>query len=307
MTQVVLEPADTGISTETAPAQGPATPDEPYIALDTETTGIGPKWNRIIEIAAIEFDGATGAPTGNNFYTLLNPECEISEEATKVHGKTTEMLKDAPRFADIVEPFLAYVGGRQLVIHNKPFDEGFLDEELKRIKLKRLSTFTAGMTCTLELSRQYVRGKKHTLDVLCDRYGVDRSKRVLHGALEDCELLAAVYPHLMVEVRRIQERIQALMPFDFQGELPQSLDELALQELQVAALVKVLESVRKPRTDAIKKMLQGTPHEGDFYSVEFKGRTTTDWERVIKENLGGEAFNLKPYQVSSSAMSVRFK
>jgi len=276
-----------------------------HISLDTETTGIGPEIHRLVEIAAIEFDPVTGTPTGNTFYTLINPEREVPAEATAVHGKSLEDLKDAPVFADVADSLLEFVEGAHVVIHNAPFDVGFLETELKRAKRKALSKTIGMLTDTLAQSRRHVRAKVHTLDALCDRYGIDRTKRVLHGALIDCEMLAAVYPKLMRDVRALRDKLNGVLPFNLDAPMPESLEDLVLQHLQMAELIKLLESEQNARTDAIKKAVAGLPQVGDFYTVEFAERTSTNWDRVTKDYLAG--IDLAPYRKGSSAMYVRHR
>jgi len=163
------------------------------IVLDTETTGLEPEQDhRIIEIGCVEM--VDRRPTGNNFHVYLQPDRVIDAGAIEVHGITNEFLEDKPRFPDIVEDFVAYISGAELVIHNAPFDVGFLDHEMKRMQ--------AGMPpireiCnvldTLVMARRKHPGKRNNLDALCDRYTVDNSKRDKHGALLDARILADVY------------------------------------------------------------------------------------------------------------------
>lgn len=162
------------------------------IVLDTETTGLEPALgHRIIEVAAIEL--VNRRITGNHFHHYLNPEREIDEGAQQVHGLTLEFLADKPRFGDIVEEFLAFIRDAELVIHNAPFDVGFLDHELALLGLGRLESYCAGIVDTLRMARDMHPGQRNSLDALCKRYGVDNSNRTLHGALLDAELLAEVY------------------------------------------------------------------------------------------------------------------
>jgi DNA polymerase-3 subunit epsilon len=274
-----------------------------FISLDTETTGIGPEQHRLIEIAAIEFDADSGTPTGNTYYTLINPEREVPAEATAVHGKSLDDLKDQPVFADVADGLLEFVAGSHVVIHNAPFDTGFLEAELKRHKKPSFAKTIGALTDTLAMSRRHVRAKVHTLDALCDRYGVDRSKRTLHGALIDCEMLAGVYPKLLREVRELREQLNTVLPFNIDAPLPVSLDDTVQQHLHLSELIKLLEAEQKARTEAIKKAVAGVAQEGDFWSVEFTERTTTDWEKVKRDHLAG--VNLDPYRKGSSAMYVR--
>ncbi|MEJ5211472.1 MAG: DNA polymerase III subunit epsilon [Burkholderiales bacterium] len=162
------------------------------IVLDTETTGLEPALgHRIIEVAAVEL--VNRRLTGNHFHRYLNPEREIEEGAQQVHGLTLEFLADKPRFADIADEFLAFIKDAELIIHNAPFDVGFLDHELALLGREPLVHYCAGVVDTLRMARDMHPGQKNNLDALCKRYGVDNSNRTLHGALLDAELLAEVY------------------------------------------------------------------------------------------------------------------
>ena len=162
------------------------------IVLDTETTGLDWKnGDRIIEIGCVEL--LARRLTDNRFHRYLNPERSIDAGAVEVHGITDEMLRDAPRFADIVDEFLDYVRGAELIIHNAAFDLGFLNAELSRLGRDPIETVVSGVIDTLKLAKTIAPGKKASLDALCERYGIDNRHRTLHGALIDAELLAEVY------------------------------------------------------------------------------------------------------------------
>ena len=162
------------------------------IILDTETTGLDPKQgHRIIEIGCVEL--LDRKVTGNNYQVYLNPEREIDDGALEVHGLSSEFLANKPHFADIVDEFLAYVSGAELIIHNAPFDIGFIDAELKRLKHKQKLEVIATVFDTLTFARKKHPGQRNTLDALCKRYAVDNSNRNLHGALLDSQILADVY------------------------------------------------------------------------------------------------------------------
>ncbi|MDD2926799.1 DNA polymerase III subunit epsilon [Rhodoferax sp.] len=165
------------------------------IFLDTETTGLSAdNGDRIIEIGCVEM--LHRKLTGNNLHIYVNPGRDSHEEALKVHGITTEFLKDKPRFEEIAEELIAYLRGAAIVIHNAPFDLGFLDMELARIGQPKLATLVASVTDTLVMAKELYPGKRNSLDALCDRLEVDNSGRTLHGALLDAELLADVYINL---------------------------------------------------------------------------------------------------------------
>ena len=162
------------------------------IFLDTETTGLSAEQgDRVVEIGCVEL--INRKLTGNNLHLYLNPGRDSHEEALKVHGLTTEFLRDKPRFEAIAEEFLAYVQDAEIIIHNAPFDMGFLNVELKHAGKLPLKEHVASVVDTLALAKEMFPGKRNSLDALCSRLEVDNSGRVLHGALLDAELLAEVY------------------------------------------------------------------------------------------------------------------
>lgn len=163
------------------------------IVLDTETTGIDPsKGHRIIEIGCVEL--VNRRLTGNNFHVYINPQRDIEDEAIFVHGITTQFLADKPLFHHVAAEFLDYIKGAELVIHNAAFDVGFMDHEFARLRQKYPKTHdVCKVLDTLALARDLHPGQKNSLDALCRRYDIDNSKRTLHGALLDSEILADVY------------------------------------------------------------------------------------------------------------------
>jgi len=162
------------------------------LILDTETTGLDARQgHRIIEIGCVEL--VDRRPTGRHLHVYVDPEREIDAGATEVHGFTWEMLRDKPRFADIAHEFADFARGAQWIIHNAPFDLGFLDEELKRAELPSTATLAADVIDTLALAREQFPGKKNSLNALCERLGVANAHRTLHGALLDAQLLSEVY------------------------------------------------------------------------------------------------------------------
>ena len=163
------------------------------VVLDTETTGLSwEKGNRVVEIGCVEL--VERRPTGRTFQRYLNPECAFEPGAQEVTGLTLDFLADKPKFADVVDEFLAFIDGAELVIHNAAFDLGFLDAELARIGV-HLGAIRdrCGVEDSLELARQRFPGQRNSLDALCRRLGVDNSHRHLHGALLDAQLLAEAY------------------------------------------------------------------------------------------------------------------
>ena len=163
------------------------------IVLDTETTGLEPsEGHRIIEIGCVEL--IDRRITGNTYHQYIQPDRQIDTGAIEVHGITNESLTDKPRFADIAAEFLAFIKGAELVIHNAPFDVGFIDHEF------RMLTAPPGHVAehckvldTLVMARRMHPGQRNSLDALCKRYEIDNSQRELHGALLDAEILADVY------------------------------------------------------------------------------------------------------------------
>jgi DNA polymerase III subunit epsilon len=162
------------------------------IFLDTETTGLYPaQGHRIIEIAAIEM--INRRPTNNHYHVYLNPEREIDPAAQEVHGITLEFLQDKPLFEAVAQDLIAFVNDAEVIIHNAPFDVGFLNSELGRIGLQPIETVCGKITDTLKMAKDSRPGQRNNLNALCNHFGIDNSKRTLHGALLDAELLAEVY------------------------------------------------------------------------------------------------------------------
>jgi DNA polymerase-3 subunit epsilon len=190
------------------------------IFLDTETTGLSAEnGDRVIEIGCVEL--LHRKLTGNNLHFYINPERDSHEDALRVHGITNEFLKDKPKFAEIAEQFLEYVAGAEIIIHNAPFDIGFLNKELELLGRPALTTYVESVTDTLVMAKEMFPGKRNSLDSLCDRLEVDNSGRTLHGALLDAELLADVYINmtrgqdaLLMEVDSGEEQTHASAQVD---------------------------------------------------------------------------------------------
>ena len=163
------------------------------IVLDTETTGLEPsQGHRIIEIGCVEL--INRRMTENRYHQYINPEREIDEGAIEVHGITNEYLADKPVFADVAEDFLKFIRGAELIIHNAPFDVGFINHELHLLDTNaQVVESFCSILDTLMLARSMHPGQKNNLDALCKRYEIDNSARDLHGALLDAEILAEVY------------------------------------------------------------------------------------------------------------------
>jgi len=162
------------------------------IVLDTETTGLSPETgDRIIELGCVEL--VNRKLTGNNLHFYFNPDRDSHEDALRVHGISNEFLRDKPRFAELVEEILTYMQDAEVIIHNAPFDIGFLNKELELLGKPPFKTFVSGVIDSLVMAKEMFPGKRNSLDALCDRLEVDNSGRTLHGALLDAELLADVY------------------------------------------------------------------------------------------------------------------
>jgi DNA polymerase-3 subunit epsilon len=163
------------------------------VVLDTETTGLDPAGgHRVLEIGAVEI--VHQSLTGNVFHVLINPERDVPQDAVRVHGHTAAVLKDKPTFARVVDDFLDFIGDSKLVIHNADFDMRFVNAEFARLGLAAIGMDR--VVDTLALARKKHPGVPNSLDALCDRYRIDRSRRIRHGALLDAEILVEVYCEL---------------------------------------------------------------------------------------------------------------
>jgi DNA polymerase-3 subunit epsilon len=222
------------------------------IVLDTETTGLEPaEGHRIIEIGCVEI--IERRLTGNDFHRYIQPDREIDPGAEAVHGISNAFLADKPRFAEVVEEFIDYCSGAELVIHNAPFDVGFLNHELKRWRddaapIDELCT----VADSLVMARRMHPGQRNSLDALCKRYGIDNTHRDLHGALLDAQILADVYlamtggqvslhlggeEHVETGLRR--EAVRRLsIPTGRLSVVRATADELAAHEARLAAIDK---------------------------------------------------------------------
>jgi len=162
------------------------------IVLDTETTGlVAEEGHRIVEIGLVELQGRRR--TGRTFHTYLDPERDIDPGAEEVHGLSRERLAGEPKFAEIVDRLVDFVRGAEVLIHNAPFDIGFLNAEMARLGREPFTTHCAAVIDTFAMARERRPGQRNSLDALCNHYGVSNEHRTLHGALLDAELLAEVY------------------------------------------------------------------------------------------------------------------
>ena len=196
------------------------------IFLDTETTGLDPnQGHRIIEIAAVEM--INRQLSNNQFHVYINPEREIDEAAQEVHGLTLDFLSDKALFQDIAQDFIDFIADSELIIHNAPFDLGFLNMELGRIKKGEVEDYVEKVTDTLAMARELRPGQRNNLDALCRHYGVDNSQRNLHGALLDSLLLSEVY----IGMTRGQEALE--INFTNHNAQQINIDQDILNQLRV--------------------------------------------------------------------------
>jgi len=218
------------------------------IILDTETTGLyKDSGDRIVEIGCVEL--LNRKLTGNNKHFYLNPGRDSHEEALKVHGLSSEFLRDKPRFEAVADELLDYLQGSEVIIHNAAFDVGFLNVELALLGRPLFREFVNTVTDTLAMAKEMFPGKRNSLDALCARLGVDNSGRTLHGALLDAELLADVYINmtrgqeaLLIDVGSTHSVQHSVAPIDLQAfELP----VLDANEHEIAAHDDVLSQIDK--------------------------------------------------------------
>jgi DNA polymerase-3 subunit epsilon len=196
------------------------------IFLDTETTGLDPnQGHRIIEIAAVEM--INRQLSNNQFHVYINPEREIDEAAQEVHGLTLDFLSDKALFQDIAQDFIDFIADSELIIHNAPFDLGFINMELGRIKKGEVDDYVEKVTDTLAMARELRPGQRNNLDALCRHYGVDNSQRNLHGALLDSLLLSEVY----IGMTRGQEALE--INFTNHNAQQINIDQDILNQLRV--------------------------------------------------------------------------
>ncbi|WP_086382074.1 DNA polymerase III subunit epsilon [Caballeronia sordidicola] len=225
------------------------------LVLDTETTGLNARTgDRIIEIGCVEL--VNRRLTGNNLHFYVNPGRDSDPGALAVHGLTTEFLSDKPKFADIAHELRDFVAGAELIIHNAPFDVGFMDVEFALLGMPCVKELCGGVIDTLVSAKQMFPGKRNSLDALCDRFGISNAHRTLHGALLDSELLAEVY----LAMTRGQESLV----IDMLGEMPTSgpghAPRIALDDLQLPVLLASEEelSAHLAALDDLDKAVKGT-------------------------------------------------
>jgi DNA polymerase-3 subunit epsilon len=231
------------------------------IVLDTETTGLNPKsGDRIIEIGCVELFNRR--LTGKTLHHYVNPERDSDPGALAVHGLTTEFLSDKPRFAQIVGELREFVRDAEIIIHNAPFDLGFLDAEYARLGLPKFAAEVLSITDTLAQAKSLHPGKRNSLDALCDRYGVSNAQRTLHGALLDSELLAEVYLAMT--------RGQDSLTMDLQGDAQQEGGSLA-----AAVMAEIM--LLQPSADELAE------HEALLKGLDKEAKGACIWRSLAAE------------------------
>jgi DNA polymerase III subunit epsilon len=222
------------------------------IVLDTETTGINPKLgNRVIEIGCVEL--IDRKLTGNNFHRYINPDRDSEEGALAVHGLTTEFLSDKPRFHEIAGELRDYIQGAEVIIHNAPFDLGFLNHEYRALNMPPFDDYIHGVIDTLVQAKELRPGKRNSLDALCDFYGISNAHRKLHGALLDAELLADVYLAMT--------RGQNSLGMDIEEEQSAGgiqLEQVALAEILVVRASSDEVAAHEELLNGLDKAMKGT-------------------------------------------------
>lgn len=235
------------------------------IFLDTETTGLSAEnGDRIIEIGCVEM--VRRKLTGGNKHFYLNPERDSHEDALKVHGISNEFLRDKPKFSAVVDELLDYLQDAEVIIHNAPFDIGFLNKELERIGRKPIRHCVAKVTDSLMMAKELFPGKRNSLNALCDRLEVDNSGRTLHGALLDAELLADVYINLT--------RGQNTLVMDAAGS-EQEGDSMPLVDLRTFVLPLLLADDQET-----------ADHERLLLNIDKASKGKTVW-RIVQSDFSG--------------------
>ncbi len=222
---------------------------ERLVFLDTETTGLDPRLgHRIIEVGAVEALGRE--LTGKRLHFYLDPEREIDAAATAVHGFSWDDLRGKQKFSAIAEELVMFLSDARVVIHNAPFDVSFLDQEFARLRRPSISKQKLNVTDSLALAKQKFPGKRNSLDALCDRLGVDNSRRNLHGALLDAKLLAEVYFGLT----RGQGVLEMPAPEMFERKTPAQDSESVPHENQLVYEIELTESISADHTAYIEAL-----------------------------------------------------
>lgn len=223
------------------------------IILDTETTGLEPsQGHRIIEFAGLEM--VNRKLTGRHLHLYFHPDREIDPDAERVHGISLDFLSDKPRFSATGHEVVTFIRDAELIIHNAPFDVGFLNAEFERIGIEPVESLCAGVIDTLTMARDQFPGKRNNLDALCDRFEIDRSNRTLHGALIDCELLSEVY----LAMTRGQESLAMDIGLDEQQSLLTDSPGFVRKPIRVVRASEEELAAHQAYLDTLDKSVKGT-------------------------------------------------
>ncbi|OHX14159.1 DNA polymerase III subunit epsilon [Chromobacterium sphagni] len=221
------------------------------IILDTETTGLDPQQgHRIVEFAGLEMVGRK--LTGKHLHLYIHPERDIDPDAQRVHGISLEFLAGKPVYRQVGQEIADFLRGAELIIHNAPFDVGFLNAEFAKMGLEPVSALCAGVIDTLREARDMFPGKRNSLDALCDRFEIDRSNRTLHGALVDCELLSEVYLWMTRGQESLAMDIDVELPGDAGGAI-----QFERKPLKVLAASEAEQAEHQAYLDALDKAVKG--------------------------------------------------
>ncbi|CAB3643028.1 DNA polymerase III subunit epsilon [Paraburkholderia rhynchosiae] len=225
------------------------------LILDTETTGLNARTgDRILELGCVEL--VNRRLTGNNLHFYINPERDSDPGALAVHGLTTEFLSDKPKFAEIADQLRDFIQGADLIIHNAPFDIGFLDAEFALLGLPPVNACCGEIIDTLARAKQMFPGKRNSLDALCDRFGISNAHRTLHGALLDSELLAEVY----LAMTRGQESLVIDMLGESHGGGEANAPRVAIDSLELVVIAASNDELAAHQAvlDGLDKAIKGT-------------------------------------------------
>lgn len=274
-----------------------------YVFFDTETTGISPKKDRVAEFAAIKTDMKYNVVEVLHLY--INPQIPMPEEAAAVHGLTDEFLADKPTFEEVAEQIIDFMQDTDAIAHNSNYDEGMLNAEFERLGVGKFSAVPRVIIDSLALSRKINPGRKATLDAICDRFNIDRSKRVMHGALMDCELLIEAYKAMKAREKKVNAALEVLIGFDpestIEGEevCPQTgrtidiLEQLARRHSVCHGLESYGKNLKAVYAGMVQVAVGKKDYETEFMKVDYSARTTTDWKGLVAKKLG-EDFEVPP-------------
>lgn len=274
------------------------------VIFDTETTGLSFKKDRVLEIAALKFDDQTKEMLGT-LHLLINPEKKVPAEAAAVHGLTNEILADKPKFIEVVDQIIEFMEGTDGIAHNAAYDVGMLNAEFERASLGKFEDILNSIFCTVKLSRKVDPGRRATLDAICERYSIDKSKRVLHGALIDCELLMEAYFVLKEQESRIDNILFQILGFNPEeafGQMP--MLELGRKMAACDAVKKLFGAYSDRFSDEIERRVAGEDYEEGPLTVKHSEGVTTDWKKITEDYL--QNVDLTPYQTEKKTVRVKF-